>query len=348
MSVSDGARRVSTLHRAVRSTLLGSMSTWTGEIRRRPARMWGSSGRVVIGLAVARRLALQGARSVPDRSGALRRLPHQLAELGGHPRRHSLSAGLAEGAVLRERPGGALRVLRRARRGPPADGQAGGGHPRGGASGAGARPQQRGGERGGAGLARRRRGPRARARGVRGAWLWSPLTGIVDSHSFMSALREDAERAGAMVVLGTPVLSGRVTTAEWSCPSGETSPPGSASAWWSTAPALGSRCRPPPGGLPAGHHPAAALRQGPLLRALRRLPFRHLVYRCRCRAGWGRTSPSISTAARASVPTSSGWTRWTTRSTSRERTASTRPSAATGPGCRTGRSSPGTPESAPR
>jgi L-2-hydroxyglutarate oxidase LhgO len=43
---------------------------------------------------------------------------------------------------------------------------------------------------------------------VRG--LWSPLTGIVDSHSFMSALREDAERAGAMVVLGTPVLSGRV------------------------------------------------------------------------------------------------------------------------------------------
>jgi L-2-hydroxyglutarate oxidase LhgO len=43
---------------------------------------------------------------------------------------------------------------------------------------------------------------------VRG--LWSPLTGIVDSHSFMSALREDAERAGVMVVLGTPVLSGRV------------------------------------------------------------------------------------------------------------------------------------------
>jgi L-2-hydroxyglutarate oxidase LhgO len=43
---------------------------------------------------------------------------------------------------------------------------------------------------------------------VRG--LWSPLTGIVDSHAFMAALREDAERAGATVVLGTPVLSGRV------------------------------------------------------------------------------------------------------------------------------------------
>ena len=43
---------------------------------------------------------------------------------------------------------------------------------------------------------------------VRG--LWSPLTGIVDSHAFMSALRQDAERAGAIVVLGCPVLSGRV------------------------------------------------------------------------------------------------------------------------------------------
>jgi L-2-hydroxyglutarate oxidase LhgO len=40
--------------------------------------------------------------------------------------------------------------------------------------------------------------------------LWSPHTGIVDSHGFMAALRTDAERAGAMVVLGTPVLSGRV------------------------------------------------------------------------------------------------------------------------------------------
>jgi len=43
---------------------------------------------------------------------------------------------------------------------------------------------------------------------VRG--LWSPLTGIVDSHAFMAALREDAEHAGATVVLGTPVLAGRV------------------------------------------------------------------------------------------------------------------------------------------
>jgi L-2-hydroxyglutarate oxidase LhgO len=43
---------------------------------------------------------------------------------------------------------------------------------------------------------------------VRG--LLSPSTGIVDSHALMSALRADAEAAGAHLVLGTPVLSGRV------------------------------------------------------------------------------------------------------------------------------------------
>jgi L-2-hydroxyglutarate oxidase LhgO len=45
-------------------------------------------------------------------------------------------------------------------------------------------------------------------RAVRG--LLSPSTGIVDSHALMAALRRDAERAGAQVALGTPVLSGSV------------------------------------------------------------------------------------------------------------------------------------------
>ena len=40
--------------------------------------------------------------------------------------------------------------------------------------------------------------------------LFSPSTGIVDSHALMSALRHDAEAAGAQVVLRTPVLSGQV------------------------------------------------------------------------------------------------------------------------------------------
>ncbi|HWZ88400.1 MAG TPA: NAD(P)/FAD-dependent oxidoreductase, partial [Polyangiaceae bacterium] len=43
---------------------------------------------------------------------------------------------------------------------------------------------------------------------VRG--LLSPTTGIVDSHAYMNMLRRDAERAGADVVVATPVLGGRV------------------------------------------------------------------------------------------------------------------------------------------
>ena len=40
--------------------------------------------------------------------------------------------------------------------------------------------------------------------------LFSPSTGIVDSHGFMASLRADAVRAGASVVLRTPVLSGAI------------------------------------------------------------------------------------------------------------------------------------------
>ena len=43
---------------------------------------------------------------------------------------------------------------------------------------------------------------------VRG--LLSPSTGIIDSHSYMSALRSDAESHGAHVVVSTPVLGGSV------------------------------------------------------------------------------------------------------------------------------------------
>lgn len=43
---------------------------------------------------------------------------------------------------------------------------------------------------------------------VRG--LFSPSTGILDSHAFMAALRRDAEAQGADVVVASPVLDGRV------------------------------------------------------------------------------------------------------------------------------------------
>ncbi|HET7788173.1 MAG TPA: NAD(P)/FAD-dependent oxidoreductase [Myxococcales bacterium] len=44
---------------------------------------------------------------------------------------------------------------------------------------------------------------------VRG--IFSPSTGLIDSHALMAALKRDAEAAGAQVALGSPVRSGRVT-----------------------------------------------------------------------------------------------------------------------------------------
>jgi L-2-hydroxyglutarate oxidase LhgO len=41
--------------------------------------------------------------------------------------------------------------------------------------------------------------------------IFSPSTGLVDSHALMAALERDAEAGGAQVALGTPVRSGRVT-----------------------------------------------------------------------------------------------------------------------------------------
>ncbi len=42
------------------------------------------------------------------------------------------------------------------------------------------------------------------------AALWSPSTGIIDSHAFMLALQGDAEDAGAMLALLTPVVGGKL------------------------------------------------------------------------------------------------------------------------------------------
>ncbi len=53
--------------------------------------------------------------------------------------------------------------------------------------------------------------PEIRAR----AGLFSPTTGIVDSHSLMRNLQRDAERAGAGTVLACPVLGGHCSDGGW-------------------------------------------------------------------------------------------------------------------------------------
>jgi L-2-hydroxyglutarate oxidase LhgO len=52
------------------------------------------------------------------------------------------------------------------------------------------------------------------------AALWSPSTGIVDSHGYMTALLGDAERAGAMLALLTPLLDARRHGDAWQVATG--------------------------------------------------------------------------------------------------------------------------------
>ena len=67
--------------------------------------------------------------------------------------------------------------------------------------------------------ARPRRDP-VELRPILVAALWSPSTGIIDSHGFMTALLGDAERAGAMLALLTPLLDARRHGDAWQVATG--------------------------------------------------------------------------------------------------------------------------------
>ena len=113
--------------------------------------------------------------------------------------------------------------------------------------------------------------------GVRG--LFSPSTGIVDSHGLMASLRDEARRAGAQLVLGTPVLSGRVEQGGVELALGGEEPSrvrfalvvNSAGLW---APALARRIE----GLPPASVPREYFARGHYFVLAGRSPFRHLVY----------------------------------------------------------------------
>jgi L-2-hydroxyglutarate oxidase LhgO len=112
---------------------------------------------------------------------------------------------------------------------------------------------------------------------VRG--LWSPSTGIIDSHELMAALREDAEHSGAQVVLGTPVLSGRAEERGIELALGGDEPSrvrfrsviNSAGLW---APELAARIE----GLAAERIPPQLYAKAHYFVLSGKSPFRHLVY----------------------------------------------------------------------
>ncbi|HET6980810.1 MAG TPA: FAD-dependent oxidoreductase, partial [Myxococcaceae bacterium] len=120
-----------------------------------------------------------------------------------------------------------------------------------------------------------------------------------DSHAFMSALREDAERAGTMVVLGTPVLTGRVHDAAIELSLGGDEPShvqfcqviNCAGLW---APDVARRIE----GFPPATIPPQRYAKAHYFVLSGRSPFRHLVYPVPVPGGLG-THVTLDLAGRA-------------------------------------------------
>jgi len=109
--------------------------------------------------------------------------------------------------------------------------------------------------------------------------LWSPATGIIDSHSLMAALRADLERKGSHVVLRSPVQGGRVSEGGIELAVGGDSP---ATVWFKrVVNAAGLWAQSVAGtlqGLPSAAIPPTYFARGHYFVLDRPSPFRHLVY----------------------------------------------------------------------
>lgn len=112
---------------------------------------------------------------------------------------------------------------------------------------------------------------------VRG--LLSPSTGIIDSHGYMSALRADAERAGAHVVVSTPVLRGRVVAGGFELEFGGPEPfTGICRTVVNAAGLRSQEVARSISGVPAASIPEQHFAKGHYFVLAGRAPFNHLVY----------------------------------------------------------------------
>ncbi|VVP58643.1 MULTISPECIES: NAD(P)/FAD-dependent oxidoreductase [Pseudomonas] len=120
------------------------------------------------------------------------------------------------------------------------------------------------------------------------AALWSPSTGIVDSHGLMLALQGDAQRFGATLALHTPLLSARCIEQGFELHMGGSQPMTLCcreliNCAGLSAPEVASSIV----GLPGAFIPRAHLCKGSYFSFSGRAPFRHLVYPAPESAGLG-------------------------------------------------------------
>src|SRR5829696_546881 len=111
------------------------------------------------------------------------------------------------------------------------------------------------------------------------AALLSPSTGIIDSHAYMLALRGDAEEAGAAYAFHTPLLCARADANGIEIEAGGDAPMTLAcnllvNAAGLSAPALARSIE----GMPIGMIPCAYLAKGNYFSCSARAPFSHLIY----------------------------------------------------------------------
>jgi L-2-hydroxyglutarate oxidase LhgO len=111
------------------------------------------------------------------------------------------------------------------------------------------------------------------------AALWSPSTGIVDSHGLMTALLGDAENAGALLALRTPFVAAGRDGARWRVVTGGDSPFELAATMIVNAAGLGAQAVARAiAGVPATAIPARHLAKGHYFSLAARSPFTHLIY----------------------------------------------------------------------
>lgn len=120
------------------------------------------------------------------------------------------------------------------------------------------------------------------------AALWSPSTGIVDSHALMLALQADAEASGTSIAFHTPLVSARCAEQGFELSMGGAQPMTLScreliNCAGLSAPEVASRIA----GLPSAHVPEARLCKGSYFSLSGRAPFRHLVYPAPESAGLG-------------------------------------------------------------
>jgi L-2-hydroxyglutarate oxidase LhgO len=109
--------------------------------------------------------------------------------------------------------------------------------------------------------------------------LWSPSTGIIDSHGYMTALLGDAERAGAVLALLTPLVEARRTGTGWQVATGGAEALELEAAWIVNAAglhaqAIAARLH----GFPAAAVPPLLLAKGHYFSLRGRSPFTRLIY----------------------------------------------------------------------